>query len=75
MDFRKLGENLLHPVNSHGTLMVGTAGWSYTLSAENRSPTRGQRLSLEPVTGGLPFLAGVFEGRTPCAALAPRLAI
>lgn len=75
MDFRKLGENLLHPLNSRGTLMVGNSGWSYTLTAENPSTAGSRRLSLEPAPGGLPALAGVFEGRTPCAALASRLAI
>jgi hypothetical protein len=75
MEFRKLGENLLHPLNSRGTLMVGNSGWSYTLTAENLSTAPNQRLSVEPVTGALPNLAGIFEGRTPCAALAPRLAI
>ena len=75
MEFRKLGVNLLHPLNSRGTLMVGNAGWSYTLTAENPSTAQDQRLSLEPVAGALPALAGVFEGRTPCAALAARLPI
>ena len=75
MEFRKLGENLLHPLNPEGTLMVGNSGWSYTLTAENPSTAQAQQLSLEPVPGALPALAGVFEGRTPCAALVLRLAI
>lgn len=75
MDFRKLDENLLHPLNSRGTLMVGNSGWSYTLTAQKPSTVQNQALALEPVPGALPALAGVFEGRTPCAALAARLAI
>jgi hypothetical protein len=75
MEFRTLDDNLLHPMNSGGTLMVGTSGWSYTLTAESPSTVPHQRPALEPVPGALPLLAGVFEGRTPCAALAARLAI
>ena len=64
LDFVRLGENLVHPLNDRGALMVGNAGWSYTLS---RRPPNAERsmadATLESVAG---TQTAVFEGRTPC---------
>ena len=67
---------LLHFLTSDGRLMLGTAGWSYTLSPADRAEAPGSpsqapdmSYSISPrATGATVF--GIFEGRTPCAGIA-----
>lgn len=80
LSFRRLSDGLIH-VTSGGRLMVGTAGWNYTLSradlAEQAvSPSTAPDLSYSisaRASGSDVF--GIFEGRTPCAGIATELGI
>jgi hypothetical protein len=76
VSFLKLNEDILHVLSSEKTLLVGNAGWSYTLNrTDNRipgpvsaqqDPAEGAtRPPLPPMPAGSSVL-GVFEGRTPC---------
>jgi hypothetical protein len=76
VSFLKLNEDILHVLSSEKTLLVGNAGWSYTLNrTDNRipgpvtaqqDPAEGStRPPLPPMPAGSSVL-GVFEGRTPC---------
>src|SRR5262245_6538789 len=70
----RVGDNVLHILNPDQSLMVGTAGWSYTLSRASAAdkpgdvavamsrPSDSYRLS--PLASG-PEVFGIFEGRTP----------
>jgi hypothetical protein len=80
--FCKIGEDLLHVLDSDRRLMVGNGGWSYTLnrleSAEKpgdhalalAAPSVSYRIS--PLATG-PAVFGVFEGRTPALGIAREL--
>ncbi len=84
MSFARFGDDLLHPLNERGTLMVGNPGWSYTLS-RRASPTRTARGPFArwlegPAPAGENSAAAtagaaVFEGRTACRDLARVLRI
>lgn len=82
LSFVQLGDNLLHMLNSSGTLMVGNGGWSYTLNRADRAekivepsvamsaPDMSYPIS-SLATGSAVF--AVFEGRTPCQDIAREL--
>jgi hypothetical protein len=76
VSFAKIGDDILHVLNKDGTLMVGNAGWSYTINrTDNRpheyitnagaGPVAETQLVIPTMPAGLSVL-GVFEGRTPC---------
>ena len=72
--------NLLHPQNDDGTLMVGNGGWSYTLHhtspvADDATAARLATSRISETPPASSDVAGVFEGRSPCAALARQLKI
>ena len=73
LELRKVGDGLLHLVSRHGALMVGNGGYSYTLNSKDAQPSRDTAPSFEPATVAPASASGVFEGRTPCRALAGRL--
>ena len=76
VSFVKMSENILHILNSDGTLMVGNAAWSYTLNrTDNRAPdpidepvSAGPEATRPPIPTTPPgsSILGVFEGRLPC---------
>ncbi len=59
----ELNENLLHLLNAGKSLLVGNAGWSYTLN--NIHPAASDKISIR-ATLNLPQDSMVFSGRTPC---------
>ncbi len=80
--FQKLDDNLLHLLNNDKSLMIGTSGWSFTLSRANPLPVatgfsgntiNAAQISLR-VTGDT-SLPAVFNGRTPCAEIARQLRV
>jgi hypothetical protein len=76
VSFAKIGNDVLHVLNKDGTLMVGHAGWSYTINRTDNRPheyitNAGSAPMPETplVTPTMPAKVsafGVFEGRTPC---------
>jgi len=72
LSFVKPDENLLHLLNDDKELVVGGAGWSYTLN--RKDPHTSSQDKFIPVTMASQFInasldtIGVFEGRTPCNA-------
>lgn len=57
-----LNYNIIHVLNKEGTMMVGNAGWSYTLNSLKQVPAPEINLKFHPT-----FIDSVsFEGRTPC---------
>jgi hypothetical protein len=82
LSFLKVSEDLLHLLNSDGSLMVGNGGWSYTLNRADRAekpvdpslaesaPDMSYKIS--PLATG-PTVFGVFEGRSPCHGIAREL--
>jgi hypothetical protein len=84
ISFFQVDSNVLHVLNSDRTLMLGTSGWSYTLSRTERAeklvkpglaqsqPEMSYQISAL-ATG--PTLFAVFEGRTPCQGIARELKI
>ena len=82
ISFRQISSTLAHPVDDQGRLMVGSAGWSYTLNRADSTDDKGRpettmnssSRSLMPRATGNGVL-GVFEGRTPCVAVARTLRI
>lgn len=58
-----LNENIIHLLNKDGTMMIGNAGWSYTLNAMQKVPT--QELKLASFKNHFDDSV-VFIGRTPC---------
>jgi hypothetical protein len=73
VDFVRIGDNLLHLLNEDQTLMIGNPGWSYTLSRDDVTPNLTIARRFETDASAHPNAAGVFEGRTPCQALARQL--
>lgn len=75
LSFAKVADGLVHVLDARGRLMIGTAGWSYTLNDATRAERPGNpslatdmSYKISPVsTGSLVF--AVFEGRTPCAGI------
>jgi hypothetical protein len=81
LSFARVGENLLHLLDSDERLMLGNGGWSYTLNRADRAekpgdPSRAPDMSykISPLATG-PAVFGVFEGRSPCHGIARELKI
>jgi hypothetical protein len=75
VNFIKLDENLLHVLTADKRLMVGNAGWSYTLNRTDKrvvSAPAAASAEATPQTTPLTTIPGetadsaVFEGRIPC---------
>src|SRR5437773_6375915 len=77
--FFQVTADILQVLNPDRSLMIGTAGWSYTLNrtehaekAAEQAPASSQPATSykisELATG--PTVFGVFEGRTPCKGIA-----
>ena len=72
LSFLKPDENLLHLLNEDKQLVIGGAGWSYTLNRTN--PVMSSQNKFVPVTMASQFInassdtVGIFHGRTPCNA-------
>ena len=63
LSMQVLDNNIMHLLNKDGTMMVGNAGWSYTLNSINQVPA----LEVKLKTKNISFTDSiVFEGRTPC---------
>jgi hypothetical protein len=58
-----LNPNIMHLLNKDGTMMIGNAGWSYTLNAMQQTPT--QEIKLNSFKTHFEDSV-VFVGRTPC---------
>lgn len=73
LQLRRLDDNLLHIEDGQGALLVGNGGWSYTLNRRHpvalTKPAR-NFVSL-PRAGDAD--AGIFDGRSPCLALATQV--
>lgn len=82
--FLKINHSLLHLLDREGRLMVGNAGWSYTLNLTDPRMEPGVLPSFSwsgfmssiqprsPSTTASP-VSGSFVGRTPCAAITRQL--
>jgi hypothetical protein len=58
-----LNSNIIHVLENNGTMMVGNAGWSYTLN----STTPGTVTRFNFTANNIVFTDSiVFDGRTPC---------
>jgi hypothetical protein len=78
----RVGDNLLHFLNSDGSLMVGNGGWSYTLNRAERSEkivdpsvaatVPDMSYKIVPLATG-PTVFAVYEGRSPCHGIAREL--
>ena len=75
----RISDDLLHVQSSSGALMVGTGGWSYTLSRRERAEQPGDPATaadfsyrISPRSAGSTVF-GLFEGRTPCRSIAQDL--
>lgn len=77
LSFLKRDENLLHLLNEDKHLVIGGAGWSYTLNRTNpvmRSQDKFIPVAVSPqIINASSDTVGIFQGRTPCNA--PLLAI
>jgi hypothetical protein len=70
LSLAKFDRDLLHILTDASRLMVGNAGWSYTLNRRETSVALAPR-NMETLVGagnGVrdEVIAGAFEGRTPC---------
>lgn len=87
VSFLKVDQNLIHLLDGDGRLVVGNAGWSYTLNRAggDERPTRHARpphasaaktnspvAPLPPITAD-ESAAGTFMGRSPCPEVAAQL--
>jgi hypothetical protein len=81
----RISDDILHVLNTDGSLMVGNGGWSYTLNRRDAlEPAVDPALvaadpgdegrTISPLSTGS-HVFGVFEGRTPCQAVARVLGI
>lgn len=80
LSFVQVSNDLLHLLTSDGRLMVGNAGWSYTLNRASRSEKPGNPAAAADFTYPISPRAktsvfGIFEGRTPCAGIARELGV
>ena len=78
LSFANVADGLVHALDTGGRLMIGTAGWSYTLNDPARAERSGNPLlatdmsyTISPISTGSSVFA-VFEGRTPCAGIRAR---
>ena len=77
VSFLKLDDNVIHLMDKHGNLAIGNGGWSFTLNREDPI-TYPQANLLLPATTPSPVANDawskiVFQGRSPCLALADAL--
>ena len=63
ISFIALNSNILHFLEGNSKLMVGNAGWSYSLN--NDKPAISSEFSFEPASAVFTDSL-VFQGRTPC---------
>jgi hypothetical protein len=80
----KVGDSILHVLETNGSLMAGNGGWSYTLSRRDAGETK-IAASLAAADSGDPprttsratgpSVSGIFDGRTPCQGIARELSI
>lgn len=73
LQLRRLDDNLMHIEDASGALLVGNGGWSYTLNRRNPVPLPKPDRSYEPMPRATDGDVGVFDGRSPCLALAAQL--
>jgi hypothetical protein len=73
MEFAKMGDNLLHLLNEDKSLMIGNASWSYTLNRAGGAPNSHTQRLFEADVSERATVAGIFEGRSPCQAIARQL--
>ena len=76
VSFLKVSEEILHVLHPNLKLMVGNAGWSYTINRTDNRPAPQIIVPAEPPSSSTPLVIppmpegstvlGVFEGRTPC---------
>jgi hypothetical protein len=67
VSFLRVSEDILHVLDGNGRMMVGNAGWSYTLNRTDPSPDASSVVLTGVVPeGSIAPITGVFEGRTPC---------
>ena len=82
LSFLKIDDSLVHLLNQDGRLMIGTAGWSYTLNRADKAEKPGDlglalnatstSYRISSLSTGATLFA-VFEGRTPCQGIAREL--
>ncbi len=74
--FLEVNGNLLHLLDRDGHLQVGDGGWSYTLNREPPIPSAPNPFFwlVSGAVDDVPVHA-VFEGRTPCREIAPRIGL
>ena len=82
LSFVKINEDLLHVLNSDGSLLVGNGGWSYTLNRGDHAEKTVEAsvamtvpdmsYKIAPLATGSSVFA-VFEGRTPCHGISREL--
>jgi hypothetical protein len=63
----RIGVDVLYLLGPDKHLVVGNAGWSYTLNRDGKAGRRSPLVTPVFDEGGTPG-GGVFEGRTPCTA-------
>ena len=80
LSLAQVGDSLLHVLAADGSLLVGTPGWSYTLSRADRvdqtdrsAPPPDLSYAVSPRATGSVF--GIFEGRTPCHSISRELSV
>jgi hypothetical protein len=81
VSFVRISDELVHMLADDDRLMLGTAGWSYTLNRTDRMEKPGKpslapdmSYTISPRRSGSTVF-GVFEGRTPCVGIARELKI
>ncbi len=65
----KLTDNLLHFLTNENKLMIGNGGWSFTLNKKNPVKEKNSDLAIIQQPGSR-VRETIYEGRTPCKALA-----
>jgi hypothetical protein len=73
LQLRRLDDNLLHVEDVGGALLVGNGGWSYTLNRRNPVPLAAAPRHFEPLPAARDSDVGVFDGRSPCLAVAAQV--
>ena len=66
----KLNENLFQLLMPDGTMMIGNAGWSYTLNRSTPLPDAKAPAITFAKENSTKAVRTVFEGRTPCSEIA-----
>jgi hypothetical protein len=73
LQLRRLDDNLLHIEDAGGALLVGNGGWSYTLNRRTPVPLPVSGRHFESLASARDTDVGVFDGRSPCLALAAQV--